>query len=121
MKPSEKTRSDLLRSLSEAEKAPGNARPAQFRACVDRYFGYLPLSTRETIARSFEERRKSNAEKASEWLLALSGIFLKEYDDSPLAAEDWRELRDIVSMDAGELDMDILSYAMTLIMEHKAL
>ncbi len=121
MKPSEKTRSDLLRSLVEAEKAPGKARPALFKASVERYFGYLPPSTREAIFLSFENKRRENADRASEWLAVMGGIFLKDYDDSPLSLDEWRKLRDILSMDAGELDMDLLSYAMTLIVEHKAL
>lgn len=121
MKPSEKTRSDLLRSLAEAEKAQEKAKPAQFKASVERYFGYLPPSTREAIFLNFENKRKEDADRASEWLAIMGGIFLKDYDDSPLSTDEWRELRDILSMDAGELDMNILSYAMTLVVEHKAL
>ena len=121
MKPSEKMRSDLLRSLAEAEKAQEKARPALLKASVERYFGYLPPSTREAISLSFENKRRENTERASEWLAIMGGIFLKDYDDSPLSVDEWRELRDILSMDAGELDMDLLSYAMTLVVEHKAL
>jgi len=121
MKPSEKTRSDLLRSLTEAEKAQEQTRPALFKAGVERHFGYLPPLTREAIFLSFENKRRENAERAFEWLAVMGGIFLKDYDDSPLSIDEWRELRDILSSDAGELDMDLLSYAMTLIVEHKAL
>ena len=121
MKPSEKARSDLLRSLAEAEKLPGNARAAHFRSSIERSLAFLPPATREALAFSFDEKRRVDEGKAIEWLVAVTGIFLKDYEDSPLSADEWRELRDILSSDAGELDMDILSYAMTLVVEHKAL
>ena len=121
MKPSEKSRSDLLRSLAEAEKAQEKTKSALFKTSVERHFGYLPPSTREAIFLSFENKRGENPERAFEWLAVMGGIFLKDYDDSPLSVDEWRELRDILSTDAGELDMDLLSYAMTLIVEHKAL
>ena len=121
MKPSEKTRNDLERSLAEAGKLPASARASHFKACVERYFGFLPPTAREDIFQSFAERLAKDAESASAWLLVIAGIFLQDYDGSPLSDEDWRELRDILSEGSGELDMDILSYAMTLVVEHKAL
>jgi len=121
MKPSEKTRNDLERSLAEVGKLPEGARAAHFKACVERYFGFLPQAAREDILQSFAVRQAKDAAKATGWLLAIAGIFLQDYDGSPLSDDDWRELRDILSEDSGELDMDILSYAMTLVVEHKAL
>lgn len=51
----------------------------------------------------------------------MAGIFLQDYDASPLSDDEWKELRDMLSADAGELDMEVLTYAMALVMEHKAL
>lgn len=121
MKPSEKTRNDLERSLAEAGKLPEGTRAAHFKACVERYFGFLPQTAREGILQSFADRQVKDAGSAVAWLLVIAGIFLQDYDGSPLSDEDWRELRDILSEASGELDMDILSYAMTLVVEHKAL
>jgi hypothetical protein len=121
MKPSEKTRNDLERSLAEAGKLPDSARAAHFRACVERYFGFLPQTAREDIIQSFAARHAKDAGSAVGWLLVVAGIFLQDYDGSPLPDDDWRELRDILSEGSGELNMDILSYAMTLVVEHKAL
>ncbi|HWR12444.1 MAG TPA: hypothetical protein VN445_11515 [Rectinemataceae bacterium] len=121
MKPSEKTRSDLLRSLAEADKLPASARAALYGSCVDRYFGFLPQASREEIFSSFEIKRQADAAHASDWLVAMAGIFLQDYDGSPLIDSEWKELRDMLSVDSGELDMDVLTYAMGLVMEHKAL
>ncbi len=121
MKPSEKTRSDLLRSLAEADRLPANARAALYGSCIDRYFGFLPQSSRDEIFSAFESKRQVDAVHASEWLVAMAGIFLQDYDASPLSDDEWKELRDMLSADAGELDMEVLTYAMALVMEHKAL
>lgn len=121
MKPSEKTKSDLIRSLGEGEKVPESARPSLFKDCVERYFGFLPASTREAIFLAFEEKRRQEAARASEWLVIVAGIFLQDYDGDQLSDEEWRELRDFLSMDQGELSMDVLSYAIGLVLEHKAL
>jgi len=121
MKPSEKTRSDLLRSLAEAGGLPERARPAHFRDSIERHLGFLPASTRDSLIQGFQDRQRTDPARAAVWLEAMTGIFLKDYDGTPLSMAEWQELRDILADDAGELDMDILSYAMTLVMENKAL
>lgn len=121
MRPSDKLRSDILRTVSEEGKVPESARPAFFRACVLRYFGYLPAETQEAIVQIFEKKHAEDVERAGEWLSILGGIFFQDYDDSPLSDSEWREVRDILSAGSGELDLDILSYAMALVVEHKAL
>ena len=121
MKPSEKTRSDLLRSLAESGGLPERTRPAHFRDSIERHLGFLPPSTRDSLILGFQERQQADPVKAAAWLEAMTGIFLRDYDGTPLSKAEWQELRDILAADAGELDMDILSYAMTLVMENKAL
>jgi len=48
-------------------------------------------------------------------------VLLKQYDGTPLTLSEWRELRDLVSDCADELDMEIVTYAMSLIMDYGAL
>jgi len=121
MKPSEKLKSDLLRSLKELWKQPETARLPYLEALLLEYFRTLPASTRSSLASSFEARRVKNQESAVEWLIAVSGIFLKDYDGSPLSLDDWREVRDLVSEASGELGIDVIEYAMDLVLEHQAL
>lgn len=121
MRPSDKLRSDILRSASEAGKCQESVRPSFFRDFIAQQFGSLPADTREAIAQTFEEKRVKDPDRAVEWLSILGGILMRDYDDSPLSDPEWRELRDILSAGSGELDMDTLSYAMALVVEHKAL
>lgn len=121
MKPSEKTASDLLRSIDSAGALPESSRPARYRESIDRALSFLPASTREALALSFAARSANGLEAAAAWLASVASIFMGDYDEAPLSGDDWRELRDILSAEAGELDMDTLTYAMTLVVEHKAL
>jgi hypothetical protein len=119
MKPSEKYKSDVLRSMSELR---GEAPSSSFaRAFTARHFAGLPAEAQAALALSFEGRCAADPEKAGDWAAAVGSIFLEDYDGTELAAEDWRELRDILSESSGELDIGLLSYAMGLILEHKAL
>ena len=121
MRPSDKLRSDILRLASEAGKYREDLRPSFFRSFIEQQFGSLPANTREAIAQTFEEKRGKEPDRAVEWLSILGGILMRDYDESPLSGLEWRELRDILSAGSGELDMDTLSYAMALVVEHKAL
>lgn len=100
---------------------PEKARPTHFKACIERHLGFLPPSTRDAIFLGFQGRLQVDPIRATDWLVAIAGIFLQDYDGSPLSREEWHELRDILADDSGELDMDVLTYAMTLVMENKAL
>jgi len=51
----------------------------------------------------------------------FSSVLLKQYDGTPLTLSEWRELRDLVSDCADELDMEIVTYVMSLIMDYGAL
>lgn len=121
MKPSEKTTNDLLRSIDAAGALPESSRPARYKDSIDRALGFLPASTREALASSLEARSAKGTDAAAAWLATVASIFLCDYDGAPLSGDDWRELRDMLSADSGELDMDTLTYAMALVVEHKAL
>jgi hypothetical protein len=119
MKPSEKLKSDVLRSMSELRGKGPSAGFAQ--AFTARYFTGLPAEAQAALSLSFKERCAADPEKAGDWAAAIGSIFLEDYDGTELAAEDWKELRDILSESSGELDLGLLSYAMGLVLEHKAL
>lgn len=118
MKPSEKTLSDLARTL---ESHSGTSGDAQSASLVERYLGFLPPSTREEVLIAYREKRLTDPERADIWLMTVTSVFLQEYDGTALSIGEWRELRDIVSAEAGVLHMDVVSYALGLVMEYKAL
>ncbi len=121
MKPSQKALSDLSRYLDEAGKAPAHTRAALYKAEIDRFLGFLPLSLRDEIGLSFEDKRRTDPDQAKAWLGAVASIFLKDYDGTPLTLEEWEQIRDLTADFSSELDMDIVSYVMGLIVENGAL
>ena len=122
MRPSEKIRSDLDRTFVAAIKGGPSPRAAeQARRFVAGSLGFLPEEVRAAILDSFGARAEADGAAAVAWLGVLCGIFLQDYDESPLAAADWEELRDIVNEGAGEMDIDLLTYVMSLVVDHGAL
>lgn len=122
MRPSEKIRSDLDRTLGAAASGLSTPRAAeQARRFVAGSLGFLPEEVRSAILESFMARAEADRASAVAWLGVLCGIFLQDYDDSPLPAADWEELRDIVNEGAGEMDIDLLTYVMSLVVDHGAL
>ena len=107
--------------MTELGGKGGRATASFAQAFTTRHFGHLPKEAMDALALSFEDRCAVDAEKAADWASCLGSIFLEDYDGTKLSIDDWKELRDILSENAGEMDMGLLSYAMGLIMEHKAL
>jgi hypothetical protein len=119
MKPSEKTLADLARALESRSGSAGD--DVQSASLVERHLGFLPPSTRQEILIAYREKKLADPGRADLWLLAATSVFLKEYDGTALSTGEWREIRDIVSAEAGVLHMDVVSYALGLVMEYKAL
>jgi hypothetical protein len=110
----------MLKSIAElkGKRIP----PSGFgQAFAERHFARLPGAMQDGLAFSFAERCASDPERAGDWAAAMGSIFLEDYDGTKLSTEDWQELRDLLSESSGELDLGLLTYAMGLVMEHKAL
>ncbi len=121
MKPSQKALSDLSRYLDEADKAPAQDRASLYKAEIDRFLGFLPLSLRDEIGLAFEDKRTTDPDQAKLWLGAISSIFLKDYDGTQLTIEEWEQVRDLAADFSGELDMNLVSYVMGLVLENGAI
>jgi hypothetical protein len=113
MKESEKSRNDLIACLERHSGSVGE--------CFSRALNHIPTAMCEEIATLFREKWDTDQNAAREWAGSLATILGGDYDGSPLSIEEWQELRDLVSENAGELDMDILSHVMSLVMEYGAL
>lgn len=120
MRPIEKLRSDLSRSAAELAKATEAQKTAVSRQIVDRFFGGY-ASLKEPLHRNFEELRLADTARAFEWLACVGGILARDFDDSPLDIDGWERIRDVMNEISGDLDMDTLTYAMTLVVDHRAL
>ena len=120
MKPSEKLSSDIRKSVSDLKG--GRVLPPGFaQSFTSRHFARLPEEMRTSLSLSFASRCAADPERAGTWAAALGSIFLEDYDGTELSADDWRELRDLLSESSGELNLGLLTYAMGLVLEHKAL
>ena len=120
MRPTEKLRSDLDRSLRNTEASPSRTTETARRA-IDSEFGVVPEASRVMLLESYLRRRGTDPEAALQWLGTLGGIFLQDYDDAPLSMADWEELRDILEAGSEEMDIDLLTYAMGFVVERGAI
>jgi len=120
MQPVDKFRSDLDQATRRAEAAGQGALDA-LRAFFDREFPAVRGETGDALFAEFAERRRADPEAAAAWLGTVGSIILMDYDGSPLGREDWEGIREAFSAGSEELDLELLTYAMSLVLEHGAL
>lgn len=123
MNASDKFRSDTLRALSSINAVPESRRSLALKEVISRNFNFMPASMLELLEEWAEERRlaKVGDEELAQWLCVVGSIFLRKYEGERLGADDWSRIRDLASAGAGDLDMETLTYALDLVLEHKAL
>jgi hypothetical protein len=123
MNTADKFRSDLSRALSSIHALPENRRALALQEAIARNFGFLPPSMKDHLALRAGESLGSGGsdEELAQWLCVIGSIFLRNYEGEALSPEQWSEVRDLASAGAGELDMETLTYALDLVLEHKAL
>ncbi len=121
MHASDKFRTDLGAALARASKADGGLAANDIDFFFRRNFPAVPQGTRDDLLASFLERASRDRQKAEAWLGTVASIFFMDYDDTPLSDEDWAELRESTNLGADELDLELLSYVMGLVLDHHAL
>lgn len=120
MQPVDKFRSDLDQAMRRAG-GPGGGEPTPLRAFFDRQFPAVRGETGDALFADFAERMAADPEAAAQWLGAVGSIILMDYDGTPLSRKDWAGLREAFEAGSEELDLDLLTYAMSLVLEHGAL
>jgi hypothetical protein len=48
-------------------------------------------------------------------------VLMMDYDGTAFSEADWREIRDAVALEEAYLDIELLEYVMSLVLEHGAL
>ncbi len=123
MQTSEKFRSDLGRW--EAASAADRASMEELRAFFGRSLPGLPRELLGDAFQAFLERAGSPGQgdmsASLDWLAGVQSLLSGQYDGSPFSRADWKEIREMVSANAGEMDMDLLTDIMARVMEHGAL
>jgi hypothetical protein len=125
MKDVDKFLSDIARWKGAG---PSGQDPAQLEALRRMFFEHLramPNDLLSDIFMDFLERYSKDGEtgraRAIAWLSGIASLFSGEYDGTPFSSEDWESLRESVSANAGDMDIDLLTEIMSLILEHDAL
>jgi len=117
MRPVEKFLSDL----DQATRRGGPQALAQVRGLFERSFPAVRGETAAALLADLAEKWRADPAAAASWLGTVASIVLLEYDGAPLSSEDWAGLREAFSAGSGELDLELLTYAMDLVLEHGAL
>ena len=121
MQPTDKFRTDLDQV---AHRATGRGEAAEIQALRSFFYRSFPKIGEETMAALFTtylERRRSSRETASLWLAGVGSILMMDYDGTPFEKADWEDIREAVVLEEEELDMDLLEYVMSLVVDHGAL
>lgn len=56
-----------------------------------------------------------------DWLGGVGSLLLRDYDGTAFTKDEWAEIREEVTVDAGEIDVETLSYILGQVLEHGGL
>jgi len=122
MRETDKFRADLDRAARRASgAAQGAARDESLRSFFYRSFPSVGEEAKAALFASYLERRRSSEEEAAAWLAGVGSVLMMDYDDTAFGEGDWREIRDAISLEEDDLDIELLEYVMSLVLEHGAL
>lgn len=119
----DKLKSDLDAWARRAgtDGAPDAASLERLSSDLARFLGPLPRDTLAAIMDTFRARLDVDRQAALDWLAGVASLALMDYDGTPFSAADWAEIRELLTQDAGDMDMDVLSYVMSQVMDHGGL
>ncbi|HET7838417.1 MAG TPA: hypothetical protein VFL04_01570 [Rectinemataceae bacterium] len=120
MQPTDKFRTDIDQALRRGG-ADDRARLESLRSFFYRSFPGVSEEAKASLFAAFLEKWRAEPEGAKAWLAGAGSVLFMDYDGTPFSREDWAELREAVSIDAERIDMDLLEYVMTLVLDHGAL
>ena len=121
----DKLKSDLDDWSRRSGKNPGNRDFDLLRSTFARSMPKIPDDTMAGIFTTFLSRYGSgdqeSAARAMDWLAGVGSLLMSDYDGTPFAKADWEEIRELVTIDSGEIDMETLTYVLGQALEHGAL
>jgi hypothetical protein len=121
----DKLKSDLDDWSRHVGRTPGNRDFEALRLAFLRSVPKVPDETLSALFTTFLSRFGSGGEDASAkavgWLVGIGSLLLADYDGTPFTKAEWEEIRELVTIDSGEIDMETLSYVLGLALEHGAL
>lgn len=85
----------------------------------------IPDDTIAAIFTTFLSRYASGgpeeSTRALEWLGGIGSLLMSDYDGTPFSKAEWTEIRELVTIDSGEMDIETLTYVLGQTLEHSAL
>ena len=80
-------------------------------------FRGLPRDLLDALLEGLEEKLATNPEAAVTRCATLGSVLLMDYDGGDLDEADWDGLRESFSEQGGEIDLDLLTYVMQLVLD----
>jgi hypothetical protein len=121
MMETEKFRRDAEQAAKRASGRGEKAADEALRTFFERSFPRLGQESASALFSSYLERKRLSPDKAMDWLGAVASLLLMDYDGTELSREEWIEIREALTLDAESLDMELLTYVMSLVVDHGAL
>ena len=121
MRPSDKLLSDLDDWDARSAKNTQNGRLDSLRSLLLRSLGGIPQDLVADVVERWAElsREADDGKRARAWLDGVCLLLMMDYDEkTPLSREDWAQIREMVSAQAEDMDMDVVSYVMEHVLDH---
>ncbi|HAP43002.1 MAG: hypothetical protein A2087_11600 [Spirochaetes bacterium GWD1_61_31] len=122
MLPQEKLKRDLNEWFRHNYQTPNSKDFDALRSLFTRAVRPLPENTANGFFSTFLSRYQADGQPARsaaiDWLGGVGSLLLADYDGTAFSRQDWTEIRDLVTSDAGDLDLDLLTYILSQVMEH---
>jgi hypothetical protein len=117
----DKFKSDFDATLKRSATASEQARLEALRRFFFDEFRRIPGEVLSAFFTTFLEAWRSGEEKALAWLQGVSSLLLMEYDNTPFTREEWADIKESIVLGSEEIDLELLSYVMGLVLDHGAL
>jgi hypothetical protein len=121
----DKLKSDLDDWARRSGPSPDRRALDSLRVAFSRSVGNIPEDTLSAVFTTFLSLYGSNGPRsgtgAIDWLCGVGSLLLQDYDGTPFTKDEWAEIREVVTVDAGEIDMETLSYVLGQVLEHGGL
>ena len=113
---------ELDQSLARLDRNASGAQATARRGAVIREhfaltFRGLPRDLLDALLEGIEERMAADREAAAARSATLASILLMDYDGGGLGEADWDLLREAFSDAGGEIDLELLTYVMQLVLD----
>jgi hypothetical protein len=121
----DKLKADIDDWVRRSGRTPGNREFDALRAVFARSVPKVPDDTLAGLFTTFLSRYGSSSDNAAgeavEWLMGVGSLLMSDYDGTPFSKADWEEIRELVTIDSGEIDVETLTYVLGQALEHGAL